>query len=117
MVDTCMSEWCTTDDPCFECTTTRILNKIEAGVVDEETEEFVRLHSLQLSPAATPSKERKRSKPSDSRVMNSWEKGVARDHRGLPYRDGDGNMIPIKTFSENRHKYEGVIRQLHQQTA
>jgi hypothetical protein len=44
--------------------------------------------------------------------MNSWEKGIATDHRGLPYLDGQtGNPIPIKKFADNRSKYEEAIRQ------
>lgn len=41
---------------------------------------------------------------------NSWEKGIAKDHRGVPYLDSSGDHIPIKKFGENRHKYDEAIR-------
>lgn len=109
----CRSEFCTEADPCFDCAERRIDEKIEAGIYDDEVERALRLRSVQISPAATPTKERKLAKTPGARGGNSWEKGVALDHRGLPYLDGM-NPIPVKKFSENRHVYEGKIRQLHQ---
>jgi hypothetical protein len=40
----------------------------------------------------------------------SWEKGVALDHRGIPYLDQNGAQIPIKKFAEKRKVFEAAIR-------
>jgi len=45
---------------------------------------------------------------------NSWERGVARDHRGVPYLDSDLEPIPLHRFASYRAHYEERIRRLHQ---
>ena len=59
--------------------------------------------SFQLSPAATLS--RYNAVP-PATPQNSYEKGVFRDDRGLPVRDGYGNTIPIKKYHERRHEFD-----------
>lgn len=46
---------------------------------------------------------------------NSWERGIAKDERGMPLLKADGNYIPIKEYGEKRHYYEGLRDQLRNQ--
>lgn len=45
---------------------------------------------------------------------NAWERGIALDHRGLPFRDEYCNPIPLKRFAEKRSYWES---QLHRTKA
>jgi len=65
--------------------------------------------ALNISPSAMPSR-RNSIPPRVSEGANAWERGVATDHRGLPYLDMSGQPIPIKKFAEKRHVYEEAIR-------
>lgn len=64
------------------------------------------VRGVQFSPAATPTRSIGRtSKPREA--TNSWEKGVARDSRNMPYLDSSGNEIPIKRWGEaERRKFQ-----------
>lgn len=75
---------------------------------DEELKEKLRHWrengGLNISPKATPN--RTQGKPSKPREPNNaWERGIATDHRGMPYLDSNLNPIGVKAFSETRHKY------------
>ncbi len=65
--------------------------------------------TIQLSPKATPNK---RSPVPPRRPSNSWEKGVARDSRGMPLYE-DGRPISVKEYAERRHSIEEKRRRLH----
>jgi len=70
--------------------------------------------SIRLSAAATPNKTKS---PTPPRQANpAWERGIAKDHRGVPYLKGDGTPIGVKQFAENRSKYEEAIRKNRQAT-
>jgi hypothetical protein len=43
---------------------------------------------------------------------NSWEKGIAQDHRGVPLLDRQGEPIGVKAYSERRHVFEAERRRL-----
>ncbi len=43
---------------------------------------------------------------------NSWERGYATDHRGLPFRDANLEPIPVKKYAENRHQYDARRKEL-----
>jgi hypothetical protein len=64
---------------------------------------------LSAIPMTTSNYNPRQAPPSGSK--NSWEKGIATDHRGVPYTD-NGKVIPVKKFAQHRHKYEGRIREL-----
>lgn len=92
----------------------------EYACFDCETEEHDRIHieevdgcrtckyrTIRLSAAATPTKSRNTIPVGEPK--NSWERGIAKDHRGVPYLD-NGAVIPVKKFAANRSKYEEAIR-------
>lgn len=64
------------------------------------------VRGVQFSPAATPTRSIGRaSKPHE--VSNSWEKGVPRDARNMPYLDSAGNAIGQKKWVEGeRRKFQ-----------
>ena len=70
------------------------------------------LQSPALTADATPNRERNKIPP--RRAEPNWEKGRAGEHRAdgsfVPYRKADGSTIPIKEFTDNRSKYEGLLR-------
>lgn len=43
---------------------------------------------------------------------NSWENGIATDHRGVPLLDGAGEPIGVKKYAENRSTFEAERRRL-----
>jgi hypothetical protein len=49
--------------------------------------------------------------PEGTAGRNSWERGIATDARGMPYRDeATGAPITVKRFAENRSRYEEALR-------
>ena len=67
-----------------------------------------RIGSVGVAASATPSRYISRSRTSPTKgvqVKNSWEKGTAKDSRGMPYLDKYGNAVPIKKYTETRHDY------------
>lgn len=59
---------------------------------------------LNVSPKATPNRvQGKPSKPHEPN--NAWERGVATDHRGMPYLREDLSPMGVKEFSSSRHKF------------
>lgn len=69
-----------------------------------------KLRSVQLSPAATPTKTRKYG-PVGMKGNNAWERTVVTDRRGMPILHPDGNLIRTKEYAENRHSIEEGRRQ------
>ena len=69
------------------------------------------LQSPALTADATPNR---RNKIPPRKAQPNWEKGRAGEHRSdgsfVPYRKADGSTIPIKEFTDNRSKYEGLLR-------
>ena len=69
------------------------------------------LQSPALTADAVPST---RNKIPPRKANPTWEKQVAGEHRNdgsfVPYRKADGKTIPIKEFTDNRSKYEGMLR-------
>jgi hypothetical protein len=44
------------------------------------------------------------SKAAPAEPKNSYEKGIARDDRGMPYLRGDLSEMPVKEFNQHRHE-------------
>ena len=65
--------------------------------------------TIQISPKATPSR---RSSAPPRKPENSWERGIARDHRNMPLFM-DGRPVTVKEYAENRHKIDAARRRLH----
>jgi hypothetical protein len=68
--------------------------------------------SVQLSPAATPSKTRKFHPVGKPKGNNSWERQIITDRRGMPILKPDGQMIRSAEYAEKRTKIEAGRRQL-----
>ena len=70
------------------------------------------LQSPALTADATPNRTGNKVPP--RKAQPNWEKGKAGEHRAdgsfVPYRKADGSTIPIKEFTDNRSKYEGMLR-------
>ena len=65
--------------------------------------------TLNISPQATPN--RRNHKPSTVHVpMNSWEKGVAKDSRGMPLLKANLAPIGVKEYGQRRHEIEAQRR-------
>lgn len=43
---------------------------------------------------------------------NSWERGIATDHRGVPFLDGQGEVIGVKQYADGRSRFEAERRRL-----
>ena len=65
--------------------------------------------SVQLSRKATPTKSK--SKALCSKPNNSWEKGIPRDERGVPFLDKKGGIVYQKEFVENRRQWRNTSRE------
>jgi hypothetical protein len=49
-------------------------------------------------------------------LNNSWEKGFARDERGVRILTSSGRPIRNKEYSTNRHHIDGELRRMKQST-
>jgi hypothetical protein len=65
---------------------------------------------LNISPAATPTR-RNNNPPTTFAAKNSWERGVAKDDRGMPYLDKNLEPMPIKAFGEKGRRQVAVNRE------
>lgn len=108
------NEWCTAESPCFDCA-----DAIHAEAhpsMDIEGCPTCHHRSVQLSPAATPTKERKFGKLGP-KGNNSWERQVVTDSRGMPILKPDGDLIRSKEYAENRHSIEEGRRRVANEAA
>lgn len=75
----------------------------------------LRAKGVQLSAGQATSV--RRGKPSSNAENNQWERGVAGEARKggtfMPYLDGTGNVIPIKTGVEQKFKHREIRRRQH----
>lgn len=76
----------------------------------------LRRKGIALSSAATPTRTQRRPFRPGPRY-NSWERGVAGEHRPdgsfMPYLNESGKKIQLKEFSEHRSEFEATrARQL-----
>lgn len=100
---------CNGVEQCFNCATIEHSNRHPDGDVDGCR--TCKLATLQVSPSVRGVS---RNQVAPTAGSNSWEKGVALDHRGIPFRDfKTGNPIPLKRFTERRSKYEEGLRAVH----
>lgn len=70
-----------------------------------------RVKGFSISPYAMPSRLHPHIPPRQPNP--SWEKGVAKDGRGVPFLNKSGGLMSVKEFSENRHSIEAHKRRLH----
>ncbi len=63
-----------------------------------------RLDSVQFSPAATPTRRSPKADPGPKLIGNSWENGIAKDERGMPYLDETGKTIGVKAWGETHRR-------------
>lgn len=91
-----------TTDPCSDCYLT------EHALAHPDYVEgcaTCRLLTVELSPAATPSKTR-RVGSLGSRNRNSWERGIPTDNRGMPVLREDGSPMRAKEYAERRREID-----------
>jgi hypothetical protein len=71
--------------------------------------------NLNISPAATPS--RRNNKPTQAFTpKNSWERGIAKDERGMPYlRPEDLQPMGVHEFASRRHEFDEGRKKLKAQ--
>jgi hypothetical protein len=43
---------------------------------------------------------------------NSWENGIVTDNRGVPFLDGQGEVIRVKQYGQHRSSFEAERRRL-----
>lgn len=70
----------------------------------------LRSKGVQVSPAGMARHNGKT--PASNAQYNGWERGIASEDRPggtrMPYLNGNGAAIPIKTFTEKRSTYEKI---------
>jgi hypothetical protein len=99
---------CNDESRCFQCEEAEHAN-VHPDFDDPDCE-TCRLRSIQLNPRTVSPSSRNQIAPTGTDGRNSWEKGVALDHRGIPYRDKHGAQIPVKKFAEKRQIFKESIR-------
>lgn len=70
-----------------------------------------KVHSIQVSPSAMPSR---RNNIAPARPMNSWERGVLKDERGLPVRRASGDVIGLHEYASDRHRIDADLKAVKQ---
>jgi hypothetical protein len=63
--------------------------------------------TIQLSPKATPSK---KASGAPKGGDPAWERGIVKDHRGVPLMRANGTEIGVKEYAENRSTFEEAKR-------
>lgn len=67
------------------------------------------VRGIQFSTAATPTRRSGRRDPGPKLFGNSWEKGIVRDARNMPYLDAAGHEINTKRWAEGeRRKFQNA---------
>lgn len=67
--------------------------------------------SVQVSPSAMPSR---RNNIPPARPLNSWERGVVRDDRGLPVRRANGDVIGVHEYAAKRRQIDADLKAVKQ---
>jgi hypothetical protein len=67
-----------------------------------------KLQSIQWSSKGMPWRNNIPPRP----LMNNWEKGIAKDSRGMPLLDSGGNQIGLQELADNRSRIESDLRRL-----
>lgn len=75
----------------------------------------LRRKGIQVPPSATPTRTPRR--PWRPGPKNSWEAGIAGEHRPdgsfMPHLDPtDGHRLSVKEFADNRGRYEKRLREV-----
>ena len=68
-----------------------------------------KLASIQWSPSAMPSR---KNTVAPRAPQNSWERGIARDERGMPLLGKSGEPVGLHEMASNRGAYESRVRDL-----
>lgn len=63
-----------------------------------------KIRTINVDPYAMPSRLHHGPKYMKKAPENSWEKGIARDDRGMPILKSDGSRMGVKEFGEKRSK-------------
>jgi hypothetical protein len=103
------NEWCTATNPCFDCA--ELAHDELHPTMDEPDCRTCKLRSVQLSPAATPTKTKKFA-AFGPKGNNSWERQIVTDDRNMPLTTADGTLIKNGDLAANRSKIEEGKRRL-----
>lgn len=75
-----------------------------------EKMKYWRENGMQVTPSASPAA-RRHGVPRDKSDSNAWERGIARDERGVPIlKPGTTEPMPIKEYTQRRHEVDEGIR-------
>lgn len=71
---------------------------------------YWREYGLQVTPSASPAA-RRGGTPRDKSNSNAWERGIARDDRGIPIlMPGSLEPMPLKHYAMNQRQVDEGIR-------
>jgi len=70
-----------------------------------------RVKSFTVNPRSMPTRLHPENPPRQPNP--AWERGIAKDERGMPYLTEGGGYLGVKQYAENRHRIEDHKRQLH----
>lgn len=73
-----------------------------------------RVKSFTINPYSLPSRLNFKNPPKQPEPR--WERGIAKDQRGVPFLDKTGAPIGLKRYAEERHSIEQHRRQLANST-
>lgn len=68
-----------------------------------------KIRTIQWSPSCTPSR---RNTIPPKAPNNAWERGIAKDERGMPLLDSNCEPIGLKEMANKRGHYERQLRDL-----
>lgn len=72
-------------------------------------------HGMNVAPSATPSRTANRPFVPPATPNNSYERGVPRDHRGMPYLDAKGGVMGQKEYNASRRQLDEGYRANHRE--
>lgn len=72
---------------------------------------------MNLAPSATPTRMANRPFVPPATPNNSYEKGVPRDRRGMPYLDTAGGVMHQREYNAKRHLIEEGYRANHREAS
>jgi len=75
-----------------------------------------RQRGLSVAPSATPSRSSNRKFVPPATPNNSYERGIPRDSRGMPYLDENGGVMGQREFNSKQRQIEetALARRYHQ---
>lgn len=76
-----------------------------------------RQRGMNVAPSATPTRTANRPFVPPATPNNAYERGVPRDHRGMPYLDTAGGVMGQREYDQKRRQIEEGYRANHREAA